>query len=110
MRAIKFRIWDTVNKKWIDGPREFCLSLNEGKWYENTWIFQQFTGLLDENGKEIYEGDIVLFQEKRGEVKFKNSSWFLVNDLPNKMESWWLAICDSPEVIGNIFENPELLQ
>lgn len=121
----KFRIWDNNQNKYRDSSGElrlsrtfetFCLglhfqreSLDDSPWVSDLEI-EQFTGLLDSQGKEIYEGDAVLFQEKKWEVKFKNFSWFLVNDLPNKMESWWLAVCDSLKVIGNIHQNPKLLK
>lgn len=84
----------------------------------------QYTGLHDKNGKEIYEGDIVLldcyyYEEPAFDGEFKviyddiNGMWLLV-DLENKdrgfafgeIRSYYKA---EIEVIGNIYDNPELL-
>ena len=78
---------------------------------------QQFTGLLDKNGKEIYEGDIVKYVDDDGsimigEVKELRYQWGLDND------EQFSAFChqiqtsrtDFHEIIGNIYSNPELVK
>lgn len=114
-RIIKFRVWDLEGKQWIIGPCEYLqfdkvFSLNEGMWYQDDWVFQQFTGLLDKNGKEIYEGDIVKasFPEEeiiREVIYSREYAAFLLGE--NAMWQGWL---ENSKIIGNIFETPELLK
>ncbi|MEK6881661.1 MAG: YopX family protein [Nanoarchaeota archaeon] len=111
-RIIKFRAWDKTNKAWIYSSHQSGL----------TWFFdmletggfdyklQQFTGLLDSKGKEIYEGDILkIYIEK----DLQNNSYIVKNMLDFYFdchrEDHYLRISQK-EIIGNIFENPELLK
>ncbi len=98
MREIKFRAWDKIGKIMIPVSRlDFPLS-------EKREILMQFTGLLDKNGKEIYEGDIVSWNDKKARVIFSNGKF--TADIHGKFEvtNW-----NSCEIIGNIYENPNLL-
>lgn len=85
--------------------------------------FEQCTGLKDENGKLIYEGDIVrifydhfngTFTEKEvvGPVKWECGTWVVNNSLLNHSPEYGETHLESSavEVIGNIHENPELLE
>ena len=121
MRKIKFR-GKTISepKIWLQGD----LSQNtDGKF----WILKsrvipetvgQFTGLLDKNGKEIYEGDILNFhwnEPCNGVVIFEDSA-FCIENVTNRVtgigqENGFLLAnyIQSKEVIGNIHDNPELL-
>ena len=107
-REIKFRIWDKINRMWL---RCFNVNLFDIGDLPNVELMQ-YTGLKDKNGKEIYEGDIVILndaeEENRCVVKYKYGSYILIDgdlreDLSN-VEDRFL------EVIGNIYENKNLLE
>lgn len=127
-RIIKFRIWDKTLKCYsMPGDSIFerkrslrgLISYNIDGLSSN-FILQQFTGLFDKNGKEIYEGDITKLHDKIFEVL--NGSYFTKNDVGHGIhlaengnkDNFPETICnlDSAkiEIIGNIFENPELLK
>ena len=128
MRKIEFRVWDIERKKYIENtgnPYIFpfngitamkCAGSSTGhldgtKDYSDYYILEQFTGLLDKNGKEIYEGSLVAFTNlppKTGFViEWDNlRSCFVIIKLSDitwreplgKFKLDWL------EVIGNVHE------
>lgn len=109
MREIKFRFWkDGLMKHWNDFPcLDMCDWLNK-----NDVVAMQFTGLKDKNGKEIYEGDIAQEMYESGQHSMTSPSvvTWEGSGFVFKTEN---AICREPElceVIGNLYENPELLK
>jgi uncharacterized phage protein (TIGR01671 family) len=88
----------------------------------NEVILEQFTGLRDKNGKEIYEGDILRREEEEpgefeaeiyydyGIVKWDNSAWWIVFLYSGEDISLDDYFSETGEVIGNIHENRELLE
>lgn len=133
MREIKFRAWDKENKEmleiedlhWDDCTREFLIRTTMYRDYftPEEMILMQYTGLHDKNEKEIYEGDILLRKSgsfeslilvKWGRVEFSFLCAPLYNGkLPKKFNwtrSTYQGLDGYAEVIGNIYENPELLE
>lgn len=123
MREIKFRIWDAENKEMLKvqeldfeptfyGGR-IAIRPDQYNDYFDTgdMILMQYAGLKDKNGKEIYEGDIL--KDKWNTVyvvKYKNTGFYIYRNNGrngySKISSW----NGDKEVIGNIYDNPELLE
>lgn len=113
-KEFKFRVWSKVKNGWLTD--DIFLSCIDGlpfvKFKNKIFVLdnskfeltiQQYTGLKDRNNKEIYEGDILEDSSGIDDVYFKDGCFWIADQ--------WLydqAYCN--EVIGNIFENPELLK
>ena len=139
MREFKFRAWDIKHEKMFysdyhnenDNRYRFNFDENgrlvfevyefsviDGLVYER-WVTldntMQYTGLKDVNGKEIYEGDIVVIVDSIGthvcEVKFSNGCFVSV-EIGDSCEVCLREDIDNfpHTVIGNIYENPELFK
>ena len=108
MREIKFRAWDRVNNKMV-GHR-YLEHYNPGLrvFASEEFEVMQFCGLKDKNSAEIYEGDI--FSDQFGYarvVRFDFGAFYAYHDKEQTMVLASQVV--TGEVIGNIYENPELL-
>ena len=136
-KQIRFRVYNKKTKQWIHGPKYEVSLFGEmillGGFMRSVSILDlndceplEYTGLTDKNGKEIYEGDIVktiyvndpvndigniIYHVETGAYRIKTSKHLLpivtyrfIEDKPQGL----LQVAD--EIIGNIFENPELLK
>jgi len=116
MNQIKFRIYSTSTKRWYfsDDPESTMTvkDLQEGN--SGTWKVMQFTGLKDKNGKEIYNGDIFSVQNwgTNFEIVWETDAgaWRLRSLDENKGMMGLGCLSELIEIIGNIYDNPELLK
>lgn len=137
-KTIKFRVWDKIFNKWLvpnnDHPGNIYVYLQTSlgrlivfEEYENKILLQQFIGLLDKNSKEIYEGDIINFETygfshgperdyiKNAEVyydeklvsfcfgRFDSGEYKYTYQMTDRIDE------KTMEIIGNVYETPELL-
>jgi len=137
MREIKFRAWDKKSKKMrtvesigfgelsyynegypvVNMIGRDCIDDKDIIIHRDSYQHElmQYTGLKDKNGKEIFEGDIIRYYHKAvGEiirvVRYKYGMYG-IEGKANETQIPFANILDSErEIIGNIYENPELLE
>lgn len=138
MEEVKYRIWDTKKKKMFYSYDNYLKLEGDlwSLWYKddegklrlltnsNDGFLMQLTGLKDKNGKEIYEGDIVKkwdWNKNRGigdlidvglQLVIWDNHWgFILKNIQNKKIGYvGSGALENIEVIGNKWENPELLK
>lgn len=140
MREFKFRAWvreeDERYSHMVDSPRSIITILEhilmvgrpmgfsdcDSRPYPERYVLMQYTGLKDKNGKEIYEGDILKDTNNAiYYVDFIRGCFYLKTNyksFPHLGWTEWLPMCEIDrlaipvefEIIGNIYENPELLE
>ena len=121
MRDIKFRVWDNERNAMFNS-KSVDIDFFEGKIeitsdtirYDEVYTdeikdfeLMQYVGCKDKNNKEIYEGDIVKTKEHIGQIIYSKGMFFI-----DVKEDFYLPVynvSEFMEVIGNIYENPELL-
>lgn len=124
-REIEFRVWSMINE-----PKMIYLKkgmLSDLQTVQNQWIVMQYTGLKDKNGVKIFEGDVIRHRDE-DEIQliaYQNGS-FVELHIDNDIEKYgkpigWYDMNEEGsiffdytyfsdiEVIGNIYENPELI-
>jgi len=116
MREIKFRAWDSENEIMFTEEKMVLECLAQRVLFPLSYQFFQFmqyTGLKDKNGKEIYEGDVISMRGQEPCPVVWELGQFILR-LQNQIDDYYIHAVLNPnncaKVIGNIYENPELLK
>jgi len=122
MIDIKFRAWNLDEKEIVvcDWEDQFEVDDFRRLFAEKSNLVMQYTGLKDKNGKEIYEGDVLLISKAtdspfKGDVFFSyggfrlKAYWMLDREIHPELSTYTESKVSEAEIIGNIYENPELI-
>ena len=131
MRTIKFRGKSVINDKWLFGYLSWYQEEDPYRFINNKLVdsetLGQFTGVYDKNGNEIYENDILQLKRDGKEYNpllvvysevYAGFCMLSENTLNNAIykphrpinPNWWDEFKDEIEIIGNIYDNPELFK
>jgi len=114
-RILKFRCWENSENRMIlwDDIYKHIERTGGAVWFyfsneDQEMIMMQFTGIIDKNGKEIYEGDIIQYTQHYFNTEMINTK---IKVVKWNMDRWNIFSTNAGEtdieVIGNIYENPE---
>ena len=112
MRELKFRAWDGKQLGYFTFE-DICANgdyiyTDKGNEFNSDMEIMQYTGLKDKNGKDIYEGDIVDWFDESFKVVFHYAA-FDLQSKTRQIPIYEVKITET-KIIGNIHENPELLE
>lgn len=133
MREIKFRVWDSSDKRMRNWDEFKHMSIRQffiGLHLDRNWPVMQFAGFYDRNGNDVYSGDILkdssemiyvlddfpfgthMFLKKEYTYFINQKEYFLkeggaLGEVLSRQNVRWLKKC---EILGNIHENPELVK
>lgn len=132
MRDITFRARRTDNREWVEGNLVWIKNCNDEPYqcfiishlaymeygeFDDTYqvlpeTVGQYTGLTDKNGKKVFEGDIISFGLRFCVVKYdaENARYMFYENGRHKLDGFNCETMKLKEVIGNVFDNPELLE
>jgi uncharacterized phage protein (TIGR01671 family) len=118
MSRFKFRAWDKWERRMIQPNKGDFIGWHSMSNWKSCLAVMQWTGIKDFEGVEIYEGDIVKIDRCNqagytetgviGKVEYQDFEWIVVTEDSNWPVNSWLCVVRA-EVIGNIYENEQLL-